>query len=70
MVIIDFAKQKYKINYNPVNYNPLTGLYESGSATYIGFKQAKAIKWKCEKCSARFATFKELKNHKVDMHSY
>jgi hypothetical protein len=68
---VDLTKAKYKINYNPVNYNNNTGMYESGSETFSRYEEAKANQWKCEKCNdLRFGTFKKLKEHKVQNHSY
>ena len=69
-VKIDLSKLKYKVNYNPVNYNNNIGMYKSSSETYLKYEQARANQWKCEKCGYRFATFKKLKQHKEKDHSY
>ena len=64
------SKIRYKVNYNPIIYNPRTKQYESRLATYLSYEQAKAKQWKCEKCNNLFATFKELRHHKIENHSY
>ncbi|MFL6326093.1 MAG: hypothetical protein ACJ71I_01230 [Nitrososphaeraceae archaeon] len=63
-------KLKYKVNHTRVRYNNKTGLYETGSQTFVRYEQAKENRWTCEKCFTRFATLKKLKQHKIDYHAY
>jgi ribosomal protein L37AE/L43A len=37
---------------------------------YRDYQKAKANQWKCEKCGIAFASFRELRTHKVEDHSY
>jgi hypothetical protein len=64
------SRKKYALNFNLASYNIRTGLYENRDSIYENFKEASKCRWKCEKCSEKFRTFKELMGHKVDSHSY
>jgi len=68
--MIDISKLKYKVNYNQSVYNFKTKRYESRDTTYTSYEQARANQWKCEKCAKLFGTLKELKLHKIELHSY
>lgn len=61
---------KYKVNYNPVVYDYRSGNYHVGDSMYRDYQKAKANQWKCEKCGIAFASFRELRTHKVEDHSY
>ncbi|MDW0316144.1 MAG: hypothetical protein QN716_12300, partial [Nitrososphaeraceae archaeon] len=67
---IDSSKLRYKVNYNPINFNNDTRMYKTGSQLYNRYEQARANQWKCEKCNNRFATFRKLRQHKSQNHSY
>jgi len=67
---INISRIKYRINYNPVNYNTSTGKYESGNESYTFYSQAKVNLWKCEKCTLKFGTFRSLRKHKSEVHAY
>jgi len=67
---IDRAKLKYKINYNPVTFNFSNKTYENGSEVYSKYEYARANHWKCDKCDFRCTSFRKLKEHKVEQHSY
>jgi hypothetical protein len=66
----DESKLKYKINYNRVSYDFKTKKYGSGEDSYLTYEQARANRWKCEKCQNPLANLKELKLHKLEYHSY
>jgi hypothetical protein len=62
--------KKYQINYNAAYFNARTGAYETRDGRNMSFAEASKDKWKCEKCSKTFPTFKMLLNHKNEAHSY
>ena len=62
--------KKYKLNFNLAFYNYKTGLYENKSDTYRTQTEAFKNKWKCEKCSEKFQSYKMLCEHKSQYHSY
>jgi hypothetical protein len=62
--------KKYALNFNLASYNVRTGRYENIDCIYENFKEASKSRWKCEKCSEKFRTFRDLMGHKVDSHSY
>jgi hypothetical protein len=51
-------------------YNYKTGLYENKNDTYLTQMEASKNKWKCEKCSEKFQSYKILCEHKSQAHSY
>ena len=56
--------------FNEITYNFKTKMFEDKDTSYRSYSQASLSRWKCDKCSSMFATFKDLKNHKTDSHSY
>lgn len=52
------------------SYNPVTRMYENAVGKFITYAEARQKQWQCEKCREMFASFKLLKNHKKDFHSY
>jgi hypothetical protein len=62
--------KKYKLNYNAPYYNPRTRTYQTRDGKNMTFAEASKDKWKCEKCSETFQTYKMLFNHKNEVHSY
>jgi hypothetical protein len=62
--------KKYQINFNGAYYNARTGAYETRDGRNMSFAEASKDKWKCEKCSETFPTFKMLIKHKNQVHSY
>jgi hypothetical protein len=62
--------KKYKINYNAPYYDARTGEYVTRDGRIMRFTEASKDKWKCEKCSETFPTFKRLIEHKNQVHSY
>jgi hypothetical protein len=69
-MMTDTTKLKYRVNYNYAIYNFKTKEYESKEAIYHSYDQVRANRWKCEKCQSLFASFRELKIHKTEYHSY
>jgi hypothetical protein len=61
---------KYKVNHNPVTYDHRTRMYHVGRSSFETYQDAKANQWRCEKCNEAFASFKELRSHKTELHSY
>jgi hypothetical protein len=61
---------KYRINHNPVTYDHRTRTYYVGRDAFGTFRDARAKQWQCEKCRHAFSSFKELRSHKTDLHSY
>lgn len=62
--------KKYKLNYNAPYYDAKSGSYQTMDGRNMTFAEASKDKWKCEKCSETFPTFKMLMNHKNQVHSY
>ncbi len=61
---------KYKVNYNPVVYDFRSGSYRVGTEKYQDYQKAREQQWRCEKCDKTFCSFKELRLHKLEYHSY
>lgn len=61
---------KYRINHNPVTYDHRTRTYRVGENAFESYQDAKSMQWQCEKCGSAFASFKELRSHKTNDHSY
>ena len=57
---------------NTINsaYNPITGMYENAVGKFQTYSEARHKQWKCEKCTEMFASYKSLRDHKKDFHSY
>jgi len=62
--------KKYQVNFNGAYYKVRTGAYESRDGRIMTYIEASKDKWKCEKCSEKFPTFKMLNDHKKEIHSY
>jgi len=65
-----YNSKKYKLNFNMAFYNYKTGLYENKNDTYRTQTEASKNKWKCEKCSEKFQSYRMLCEHKSQYHSY
>lgn len=61
---------KYRVNHNPVRYNALTRTYQVGMKAFDSYRDARANKWQCDKCGSPFSSFKRLRAHKAEEHSY
>jgi transcription initiation factor IIE alpha subunit len=51
-------------------YNPVTRMFENASGEFSTYAEARQKQWKCEKCGEMFASYRSLKDHKKDFHSY
>ena len=62
---------KNKLNLRDISYNPMTNGYndEDGHA-YVSYEQARLFRWKCDKCNTMFSSYKLVKSHKSEYHSY
>lgn len=63
-------KLKYIVNYAHAIFNYETKKYETDKCRYNSLTEAKANRWKCEKCQYRVGTYKKLILHKNEYHSY
>ena len=45
-------------------------MYENAVGKFLTYEEARQKQWQCEKCSEMFASYKSLKDHKKDLHSY
>ena len=61
--------KRYELNFNMPTFNVITKLYENDQRKFETYSEAM-IKWKCDKCSETFQTYKMLYKHKTDVHSY
>jgi hypothetical protein len=61
---------KYRVNHNPVTYDHRTKTYRVGRDAFGSYQDARAKQWQCEKCKLAFSSFKELRSHKTERHSY
>ena len=52
------------------DYNYSTGFFEKNGREYVTHAEALMNKWKCEKCSERFPTYRMVHDHKTQFHSY
>ena len=51
-------------------YNYKTGFFENNDAAYQTREEALRNKWKCDKCSDLFESYRMLREHNVQSHSY
>ena len=51
-------------------YNPDTRMFENASGKFSTYIEATQKQRKCEKCGEMFASYRSLKDHKKDFHSY
>jgi len=61
--------KKDKNSFNSI-YNPITGMYENTTGKFRTYAEARQKKWKCAKCAEMFASYKLLRDHMMDFHSY
>lgn len=59
-----------RISYTPVTYNLHKRAWENRNGTDACYREARLHSWRCEKCDNAFATYKRLKSHKIESHSY
>ena len=52
------------------SYNPVTRMYENAVGKFLTYAEARQKQRQCEKCSEKFTSYKSLKDHKKDLHSY
>ena len=62
--------KKYQLNRNVGFYNFDTGLYETRDGRNLTYEESLRNKWKCDKCFETFPRFRNLRNHKEEIHSY
>ncbi len=55
---------------NGAYFNVRIGEYETRNGRNMTYAEASKDKWKYEKCSETFPTFKSLIDHKNEIHSY
>ena len=70
MMIPVMSSIKYRVNHNPVTYDHRIKKYRVGDHDFESYQDAKSKQWQCEKCHHAFASFKELRSHKTNSHSY
>ena len=51
-------------------YNPITGMYENATGKFWTYAEARQNKWKCTKCAVMFSSYRLLRDHMKDFHSY
>ncbi len=61
---------KGRISYTPVTYNLHERAWENRNGTDACYREARLRSWRGEKCDSAFATYKHLKRHKIESHSY
>jgi len=59
-----------RTSYTAVTYNLRERTWENRDRTYSSYREARLHSWRCEKCDSAFATYKLLKSHKIESHSY
>ncbi|NOJ30172.1 MAG: hypothetical protein DA328_08415 [Nitrososphaeraceae archaeon] len=64
------TKLRFKLNYNPINYDLKTGKFQVQSEKFENYEDARANHWQCDKCEHRFSTYKSLRGHKKEVHAY
>ena len=62
--------KKYVLNFNMADFNYSTGFFEKNGREYVTRAEALMNKWKCEKCSESFRSYRMLYEHKIQIHSY
>jgi hypothetical protein len=63
--------KKYLLNRNFAIYNFSSGVYEAkDGTTMLSHEETLRNKWKCEKCSESYSSYKNLLDHKQQNHSY
>jgi hypothetical protein len=62
--MVQAIKLKYVVYYNHAIFNSKTNKYETNGGTYNSLSEAKANRWKCEKCQYQIGTYDKLVLHK------
>jgi transcription initiation factor IIE alpha subunit len=62
--------KKYRLNFNMGYFNYTTGFFENNDELQLTRAEAIRYKWKCEKCSEKFQSYKMVHEHKALFHSY
>ena len=60
----------FKRNSINSSYNPVTRMYENAVGKFLTYAEARQKQRQCEKCREVFTSYKSLKDHKKDLHSY
>ena len=68
--ILVYKSKKYELNFNMPLFNFKTKQYEGNERKYDTYSEARMTKWKCEKCTKTFQSYKLLFHHKTEIHSY
>lgn len=45
-------------------------MYENATGKFLTYAEARQKQWKCDKCTKMFPSYKLLRDHKKDSHSY
>ena len=45
-------------------------MYENATGKFATYAEARQKQWKCDKCAEMFPSYKLLRDHKKDLHSY
>jgi hypothetical protein len=62
---------KNRLNYQGIVYDPTTNEYKSGEGqVFLTREDAKSSRWKCNKCHEAFSSYKQVRVHKSEFHSY
>ena len=64
------TRSKKEKNFLNSIYNPITRMYENATGKFPTYAEARQKQWKCDKCTKMFSSYKLLKDHKKDSHSY
>ena len=64
------TRSKKEKNFLNSIYNPITGMYEKATGKFPTYAEARQKQWKCDKCTKMFPSYKLLRDHKTDSHSY
>ncbi len=62
--------KKNLLNFDSLSYNNKARVYKTKDGRFLSYNEALKHKWKCEKCPETFASFKLLKAHRIQIHSY
>ena len=64
------VKLRYVVNYDHAIFNSNIKKYQTNKCTYNSLREAKANRWKCEKCQYQVGAYNKLILHKNENHSY
>jgi hypothetical protein len=69
-MLVEMMKKKNLVNQIDFVYDHQSKMYKTTDGRLLGYKDVLRYKWKCEKYHQTFPSFKQLREHRDEIHSY